>query len=153
MKKITITNPVIEDVDIMYQWGRDNWELWGDKETKWYTRKSLEQWVMNPRDDVLLVARVDGVLAGMCVSSNLRSWAYCAGLFVDKPYRKKGIGRMLVEEAIGRFQTAGVDDLVFLVDQKNTEGYKFYQKIQCKEGEKFIWMYKVIQKGETDDKT
>lgn len=146
MKETIITDADINDVPKLYEWGQENWELWGDDETKWFSQKSLADWITNPRDDILLVAKVDGTLAGLCFSNNMRSWAYCAGLFVDKPYRKMGIARKLVNESLRRMSAMGLEENVFLVDERNTEGMKFYQKIQCKTGHRFVWMYKSAPK-------
>lgn len=146
-EKILITVPAVEDADTLFKWGEENYELWGDAESKWYPKEALIKWINNPRDDVLLVARVDGKLVGMCMSYNLDSWAYCAGLYVDTQFRKQGIARKLVDSAIEILKSKGIDAIVFLVDEKNTEGMKFYKKINCKEGFKFVWMYKMLTGG------
>jgi len=142
MTKIVIDKPNLEDVVTLWKWGEENWELWGDEETKWFSKKSLTEWITNPREDILLVARVDGKLAGLCFNYNLRSWAYCAGLYVDKPHRSKGIAKRLVDETIKILRKNRIEEIVFLVDFKNNDGMKFYKKIKCQEGHHFVWMYK-----------
>src|SRR4030042_1453632 len=129
MSDIIITKPTLDDVDTVFRWGEENRELWGDPETKWYSREILKEWIEHPREDILLGARVDGKLAGMCFNNTMKNWAYCSGLYVDKPFRKMGTARKLVDETIIRLKKISVEALVFLVEDKNTEGMKFYRKI------------------------
>ena len=146
MNKVIINSPTLADVDTLWMWGQENWELWGDPETKWYTKESLRIWIQNPRDDVLLVARISDSLVGLCFTCNLRSWSYCAGLYVDKAYRKLGLGKQLVEKTSELMFKKGIREIVFLADLKNKSGIDFYRKVGCKEGFKFLWMYKSFKK-------
>lgn len=146
MDTIVIDNPTQKDVDTLWKWGEENPELWGDSESKWYPKDSLKKWIKNPREDILLVARIDGVLAGMCMTYTLTDWAYCAGLYVDSPYRKRGIAKLLVDKTVDKLKNYGIEAIVFLVEQNNYNGMQFYNKIRCKSGFMFKWMYKMIPK-------
>ncbi len=96
MNKITIEPPTLADIDTIWKWGNENWELWysEDAEEKWFSKKYLKNWITNTKNDVLLVARKDGFLVGMCLTYVVHNWALCSELFVAKAYRGYGIGAL-----------------------------------------------------------
>jgi ribosomal protein S18 acetylase RimI-like enzyme len=145
MNAITITKPTLDDVEIMFAWGEQNSELWSDKESKWYSKEGIKEWIEHPLNDVLFAARVDGVLAGMSTTHILHGWAFCDGLYVSPDYRKLGIGRMLLEKTEERVKALHVGNLSLLCDTENTAGLALYEKVGFKEGLKFIWMYKNLK--------
>lgn len=141
---LNFSSPTITDIDTLYRWGENNWELWGDDKYKWYSKESLHRWITDPKEDVLLVAKDGSKLIGMCMMLHLRDWAFCAGLFVDKKYRRKGIGKKLVDEAGKRLKQKGVDNVILLVDVKNKEAEKFYTREGFYKGFQFHMMTKEL---------
>lgn len=125
MKDITFTAPTLDDVDTLWRWGEENWELWGDEEGKWFRKSSLSRWISDPEDDVLLVAKKDGKLIGMCMTYHLRHWGFCVGLFVDELYRGKGLGKKMLNKAHDLLKKKGIDSMILLVDTKNERGKEF----------------------------
>ncbi len=109
-KKFTVVigTPKKEDVPTLLRWGTSAPELQAGGDSTWHDKKSLLQWIENPERNIFLVARVDGNLAGMCFIHHMGDWAYCSFLYVDKPFRKLGIGKMLIEEAQRRMLKNGL---------------------------------------------
>lgn len=145
MKTIRIIPPTLADIETMWRWGQENWEMWGDEKNKWYSKKSLERWILDPKDDVLLVARDEDTLVGMCMVSVMRDWAFCFGLFVEKEHRGQGIGKQLLDEASKILDKKHVGSYSLLVDTKNMDAVRFYQREGFYKGYEFFLMTKDVK--------
>lgn len=145
MNEVTITRATLNDVDTLWQWGEENWELWGDDKYKWFSKKSLVKWISDPKDDVLLVARKNDTAIGMCMVFTLRNWAFCVGLFVEKEFRGVGLGKKLLDKAIRILKRKGVESILLLVDTKNEAGIRFYEREKFYKGFQFFMMTKDIK--------
>jgi ribosomal protein S18 acetylase RimI-like enzyme len=143
MNRITIEIPKISDVDIMTRWGEENIELRGSETDTPYKRETLLEWARNPGMDIILVAKDGEKPVGMCMVHWMRDWAYCSELFVVAQYRKKGIGKMLLEEVGERLKGRNCN-LVLVVEQ-SSHAKAFYEKQGFKEGFPLRWMDKKIQ--------
>lgn len=144
MNDVVITPAKLDDVDILWRWGEENWELWGDDKYKWFSKASLTKWLKDPKDDILLVVRKNDVPVGMCMVLTFRDWSFCVGLFMEKKYRRIGLGKKLLEEATRRLKEKGVESMMLLVDAKNEDGTKFYEKENFYKGFQFFMMTKVF---------
>ena len=144
MKNVTITPVRIEDVDTLFRWGEENWELWGDEKNKWFSKASLKKWIQHPGDDVLLVARDNGRLIGMCMMSVLHDWAFCTGFFVEKDYREQGLGKRLLAQATRKLKAKEVQSIILLVDIKNESGIRFYEREKFYKGFQLFMMTKEL---------
>jgi len=141
---VIITSPTLSDIPTLWKWGEENWQLWGDEKYKWFSKKTITRWVTTPKDDVLLVARVGDKPAGMCFMSVMRDWAFCFGLYVDKGYRTKGIGKQMLIRAESQMKAKGVGSYGLLVDTKNAKAVKFYKREGLFQGYKFYLMTKEL---------
>lgn len=137
-----IDTPTDADVPTLVSWGRSAPELWASDDDGWHSEKSLREWIRKVRDDVLLVARIDGKLGGMCFVHHMGDWAYCTTLFVDEQYRTIGIGSKLLDEAHKRMKAEGINYFALLVKENNTLAQEFYKKRNFQQGFRFVWMYK-----------
>ncbi len=84
----------------------------------------------------LLVAEEDGVVVGTMVllivpnlSHGALPWAMVENMVVDGRYRRKRIGRLLVEYAIARARQAGCYKVQLLSNKKRHEAHQFYQDL------------------------
>ena len=142
MTNISITSPVLTDIDTLWRRGEENWELWGDDVNKWFTKESLKIWLSDSKDDILLVVRDDKKLIGMCFTHVMPNWSFCFGLFVEKEYRGKSIGKQLISETEKRLKKKGIKNFTLLVDIKNDKALKFYLREGFYKGFPFYMMSK-----------
>ncbi len=84
----------------------------------------------------LLVAEEDGEVVGTMVllmvpnlSHGARPWAIVENLIVDGRYRRRHIGRLLMEYAIARAREAGCYKVQLLSNKKRREAHQFYQDL------------------------
>lgn len=144
MNDIAINEAILTDVDTLCRWGEENWELWADDKYKWFSKEALTKWLNDQKDDVLLVAMKNGIPIGMIMVYALRDWAFCVGLFVEKEYRRLGLGKRLLDEATRRLKEKGVESLLLLVDIKNEDGVRFYEREKFYKGFQFHMMTKIL---------
>jgi ribosomal protein S18 acetylase RimI-like enzyme len=72
--------------------------------------------------DMLLIAEEDGALVGAIVAS-FDGWrAFVYHLAVAPEMRRRGIGRVLIEEAERQLKARGARRIFALVNERNTEG-------------------------------
>lgn len=72
---------------------------------------NLEHWKENPNRCVHLVAEIDAAIVGVILIKEF--WDLCS-LFVDTSEHRKGIGRMLTQEAINSCRGRSPYDAIFL---------------------------------------
>ena len=84
----------------------------------------------------LLALEVNTEVAGLMellilpnLSHSALPWAMIEGLIVDKRFRRRGFGKMLVEYAIDRARKAGCYKLVLSSNKKRTEAHAFYRSL------------------------
>jgi ribosomal protein S18 acetylase RimI-like enzyme len=145
MIKIIVENAKVEDAKTMSKWGVENWELWGGENTRFFTEKELIGWINNPREDIILVARVDGKLAGMCLLTMMRGWGYIDGYYVDSSFRRMGVGQAIITEIEKRLKAQKIGLIGLFTNLKNTSSHVFYQSIGFKSGFEFKWMEKRLK--------
>ncbi len=141
---ITITKPRLSDAPTMVIWGRESTALKDTKNDTWYSLGVLRKWIANPKDDPILVARDGRKLVGMCLVHGMREWGYFASLYVERAYRDKGIGTILLNKMTENLKVQGYRDFALLVKETNTRAQKFYRKEGFKKGYLFRWMGKKL---------
>jgi len=97
------------------------------------TRPVLAQITAMPGHE-LLVAEENGVVVGSMVllvvpnlSHEALPWAIVENLVIDERYHRRGIGRLLMEEAIARARKAGCYKVQLLSNKKRRKAHHFYQ--------------------------
>ncbi len=141
---IIIEDANIEDIPTMLRWGQNTRELWGDDSGAWYEENDLRDWINNPGEDFILVARDGEKLAGMCFAYQMRGWAYCDMLYVDAPYRGRGIGTKFLDEVESRTKQKSTV-LGLFVKQDNEIAQAVYKKRGFEYGFKLFYMFKKIK--------
>lgn len=139
---IIIHTPKKKDIPTLLQWGTTAQELQAGGDSTWHTKEILEEWIDNPGQHVFLVACIGTALTGMCLTHHMGDWAYCSFLYVDKKYRRLGIGKKLLYEAHRRMHEQGVSYFSLLVNAKNRKSKTFYTKLGFRKGYNFTWMYR-----------
>ncbi|KKP58095.1 MAG: GCN5-related N-acetyltransferase [Candidatus Gottesmanbacteria bacterium GW2011_GWA1_34_13] len=143
--QITIQNATLEDIDTIWRWGEENWEMWQNPEDKYYPKEQLIKWFSQPDNCLLLVARDGKKTVGMCLSYILNTWVLIDGLFVEKAYRKQGLAQKLFQETEKLLKEKNHHLLGLLVHENNSYALNFYKKQGYKQGFKFHWMSKELK--------
>lgn len=71
---------------------------------------------------------------------SIKKYGYISDLYVDKNYRKKGIGKELVDMSKKRFKKKGIKFMSLEVNHNNNHTIKFYNKYGFKEYHKSMRM-------------
>jgi predicted N-acetyltransferase YhbS len=81
----------------------------------------------------LLVIEEQGEVAGSVVllivpnlSHRALPWALVENVIVDQRFQRKGLGKLLMEYAIGRAKEAGCYKIVLSSNKKRREAHRFY---------------------------
>jgi len=84
----------------------------------------------------LLVTEDAGEVVGTLVllivpnlSHEARPWALVENIIVDKRYQRQGIGRLLMNYAVGKAKEAGCYKVGLSSDKKRKEAHKFYRSL------------------------
>jgi ribosomal protein S18 acetylase RimI-like enzyme len=117
----------------------------GDEDERWFPPSYMKKWIQNPRDDVLLVARIDGKLAGMCLTYVVHNWALISELFVAAEFRGQGVGKALVNDTCKRLKKQKIRIAELFVNVNNNEALKFYKKMQFTGRNQFYALSKHIE--------
>lgn len=100
------------------------------------------------RDSRLAVAELDGKLAGFCYSYisvkpeyfSIQKFGFIGDLFVREEFRRRGIGRRLVEDALSFFHERRIRQIELLVAVKNENTIRFWENLGF--DHLLTWMYK-----------
>ena len=84
----------------------------------------------------LLVAEDEGAVVGTTVllivpnlSHSVLPWAVVENMVVDYRYRRRGIGRLLMEYAIAQAREAGCYKMVLTSGKRRKEAHRFYRSL------------------------
>lgn len=97
-------------------------------------RQGLDLMLANPQG-CILVAEVDGRVAGMCTGQLIVSTAeggpalLVEDVIVHEKFRNRGVGSRLMEQIAAWARTKGVHRLQLLADRNNHTALEFYRKI------------------------
>ncbi len=97
----------------------------------------------------LLVAEMDGRVAGYMIGLiekprpflKLEKIGRISDAYVDFEYRKKGVGRALLNRLLEWFRSNGVEYITLSVDVRNRAGYSFWRKMGFED-----WMVRMIRR-------
>ncbi len=101
-------------------------------------RESLRQ-SLRDQSQRVLVARVDEEIVG-CIQADFRKIlifrrserGFIYNLYVQRMWRRRGIGRHLMEKAIDWLQTSGAEMIFLNVAGGNDEAQRFYERLGFK---------------------
>jgi ribosomal protein S18 acetylase RimI-like enzyme len=139
---IRLREATVEDIPTLVRWGNSAPELWGSQESKWYTQKGVKRMIDDKDEDILLVAVENGILVGMCLSRYMHEWYYCCALYIDKPFRGRGIAKLLLTETEKQAKARGVGNLGFDARADNTTAIALYEKLGFKKCHQSFWFEK-----------
>lgn len=79
--------------------------------------------------DTCFTAWEDGKLVGAILAGHDGRRGYLHHLAVDSAYRRKGIGRQLVEQALSALANAGIQKVALVAFTDNQTGNAFWEKL------------------------
>lgn len=142
MNDIVITEALLTDVDTIQKWGVNNRDLLASEHGDFYSKKDLKEWILHQHKDVLLAARHERKLVGICLTTVMFGWAISDVLYVVPEYRGQGIGKKLIDKTIEKLKEKDIGYLALLANVDNKTGFGFYERIGFKEGYTFKWLFK-----------
>jgi len=116
------------------------------KASEIFSREMLEK--LKESDSRLSVAESEGELIGFCYSYisqkpkyfKLHKFGFIGDLYVTPEYRRNGIGKALVEDAIDFFKKNKIKQIELLVARRNENTIKFWESLGF--SHLLTWMYK-----------
>ena len=125
-KRITIRNARISDIDAL--------KRIEDKSFKYPYSKHLLLYLLNTCDVFLVAVTGDpeGVVGYICGSIEIRrgvELGHIISIAVDPSYRRKGIGRRLMEEVIEFYKRRGISVIYLECRVSNKVAQRFYEKL------------------------
>jgi ribosomal protein S18 acetylase RimI-like enzyme len=111
-----------------------------------FSREMIEK--LEESDSHLAVAESDGELIGFCYSYisqkpkyfRLSKFGFIGDLYVIPEFRRNGVGRALVKDAVDFFNRKKIKQIELLVAMKNENTIKFWESLGF--NHLLTWMYK-----------
>jgi ribosomal protein S18 acetylase RimI-like enzyme len=85
--------------------------------------------------ETVFLGELGGVLAGLLVLRTVptvacaQDWAEITEMYVQPAFRRKGVGKALIEAALAHARHRGCTEVHLLVDPQNTPAISFYQAV------------------------
>lgn len=116
-----------------------------DKSPFW-PKDRLHHWVQSG-EDVLLVAESEETVVGYFLSHlhETTGNAYIENVYVEKDYRRQGIGKQLVREGVERIVANGGRYISALTKTDNEAMQQLLQKVDFNKGDTFVWMDRICE--------
>lgn len=112
-----------------------------------YSEKAVQGWNVTRAQDVILVAEVNGLVAGFIATKfgdPEPGGAYIDCLIVKPRYRGRGIGQQLLEQCISSLKDRGIVFIHLHARSDFPRAVHFWEKNSFKGKEQLLWMYKEI---------
>jgi [ribosomal protein S18]-alanine N-acetyltransferase len=97
-----------------------------------YTRGQLRD-LLSREHAVGVVAEVEGALAGFGIGHRTGGRGHVVTLDVAGRHRRRGVGRVLLEELVERLERAGARTVRLEVDLRNEGAIRFYERLGFRE--------------------
>lgn len=137
-----------EDVEEIYNMGKDTPEFAVSDSSSFWERDELESWIKGCVDDVLLVAEIDGKIAGFILTKyhKLTKTGGFIDTLVKEEYRRRGIGEALVNEAKTKLLDKGATYLYATIQATNSVSKNLFKSAGFSKGYNMTWMEFVPKK-------
>ena len=125
-----------EDVDEVYIMGKGAPEFSLSDQANFWGKEELERWVRANNEDVLLVATHENKIIAFifAIFHTPTGLATITNIFTKPEYRKKGIGRKLLGEAIKLLEEKGATYIDSLVHPDNEASMKLQESVGFRRG-------------------
>ncbi len=92
-----------------------------------YSRRDLRNYLRFPGADCL-VAEADNHTAGFILTAHDDHWGYIVTIDVLEPYRRRGVGAMMLREAERELAARGVSEVTLETATNNASAIAFWKK-------------------------
>ncbi len=143
MENITIGKATIDDLGAIQQLASELFEYeyqrWDNTiDPNWpFSEEATASYKKAINEKVTLIAECDGSPAGYLIgqifsadpkAARQVSAAYLENIYISSDYRGHGIGEKLMKEFSDRCRDEGADKIDVMVNAKNVDAIKFYEK-------------------------
>ena len=100
----------------------------GTSAEQFYSKQSLKRWI-GDENGVTLVARMNNEAVGFLLGYYMKgpNDGYLNCLAISEKYRGKGIGKKLLEQALGEFEAKGCNHIFGVVKEDNEKTLNFFE--------------------------
>ncbi len=137
---IAVRNAVDKDIPRILELYNDLTSVVSTDEEETDTAATDVQHVFNeirnmPGHELLVAEENNSVIGSMVLlivpnlSHGALPWAIIENMIVDRHYRRRGIGKLLMEYTINRARQAGCYKVQLLSNKKRTEAHRFYESL------------------------
>lgn len=99
---------------------------------------------LNRNPDTCFVAQVDDKIVGVIIAGNDGRRGYIYHTAVNPEYRKKGIGKALVDKALSALKDCGINKVALVVFERNENGNEFWENIGFSKRGDLVYRNKAI---------
>jgi ribosomal protein S18 acetylase RimI-like enzyme len=119
-------------------------ELQASATDVFWSQEILERWAQS--DDITLVAEADGVVVGFQLTQlhEPTRAGYLSDIAVHLDWRRRGIGKLLIEGALDRMRARGAEYVYGLTKLENEKIHTLLEKHDFTRGNAFYWFEKHI---------
>lgn len=146
---IKIRRAKLKDAHEIYKIGASIRELNFSNKFKFHQKDEIIEFIKKPKDNILLVAEIDGKIMGFLYAKILAygQWGWCMldNLAVLPKYRKHGIGTHLLKNLYKIMKKHKVHYVHILEDVHRKKTKKFWHEHGFKEEKIFAWADKIIR--------
>lgn len=94
--------------------------------------------------DTCFVAEVDQKIVGVIIAGNDGRRGYIYHTAVNPDFRKRGIGKALVDSALSALKKCGINKVALVVFERNEDGNKFWENIGFSMRDDLVYRNKAI---------
>lgn len=146
--KFIVRKAKLSDVDGIYNLRLKTEELEFSSEFPFHEKSELREFILNPKENILLVALINKKVVGFIYSKILSrrgdGWCMLDNIAVLKKYRDHGIGTRLLEETCKELKKRKVYCVQLLEELHHKKTRKFWKNRGFKEKKIFVWAEEMI---------
>lgn len=94
--------------------------------------------------DTCFVAQVDDKIVGVIIAGNDGRRGYIYHTAVNPEFRKRGIGKALVDKVISALKDCGINKVALVVFERNENGNEFWENVGFSKRDDLVYRNKAI---------
>lgn len=145
--KIEIKKPNPEDLNAILRLWNEQYNYHYDLDPQYYvlnplalSREYLNKLLANDEPHILIAVVNNSVIGFITfeigneeyLDTNIKTYGNVIELFVDKEYRRKGVGELLMENAEEYFKSKGIKWVKLQISSFNKDATHFYEELDYK---------------------